>query len=464
MNIVTLKLILKMNFNLIILILLIHLSYSTSAQIQDTAKWFDFWLGEWEVSWQEGAGKTGKGTNTIRATLDGKVIEEQFRILEGQSKGFKGTSISVFNPLLKVWHQAWADNQGGYYDFIGSIEGDNRIFQTAPIEMGGKQVILRMVFHNIKPDSFIWDWESTEDEGNNWTLNWRIRYKRKSNLQTIISRFPNVRDFCVSKKGTEAYFTSKNVDESNATIIKIAGYGKYWFKTKIAPFSGKYNDLEPFLTPDGLRLFFSSDRPINALDTVRDYDIWYVERPHIDSVWSAPINLGFPVNTLSDEFYPSLSANNNLYFTCDCPNSKGKDDVYFSEWNGNSYMTPISLSDSINSVGYEYNAFIAPDESYLIFGAYKREDGYGSGDLYISYRSDNGSWSNSENLGMSINSKWMDYCPFVDTRTHTLYFTSKRIKENKRQGFDNIQLYLHELNKYENGMSRIYSIPFHINK
>ena len=65
--------------------------------------------------------------------------------------------------------------------------------------------------------------------------------------------------------------------------------------------------------------------------------------------------------------------------------TKGKDDIFVSKWENGKYTEPVSLSDSINSDGYEFNAFIAPDESYIIFTAYQREDGFGSGDLYMSY-------------------------------------------------------------------------------
>ena len=140
--------------------------------------YFDFWLGKWEATWDEGEGKVGKGTNYIHKTLDGKVIQENFEITEGQNKGFKGKSFSVYNPKKNVWKQAWADNQSGYFDFVGEIDGDKRIFKTAVFEKGDKKIIQRMVFYNIKKDSMTWDWEISTDGGENWKLSWRINYKK----------------------------------------------------------------------------------------------------------------------------------------------------------------------------------------------------------------------------------------------------------------------------------------------
>ncbi|MEO1012680.1 MAG: hypothetical protein AAFX53_15365 [Bacteroidota bacterium] len=151
---------------------------SDEGELLKPEAYFDFWVGSWEATWDEGDGKTGIGTNEITKILDGTVIQETFQITKGESKGFKGTSISVYRPDLKRWKQAWADNKGGYYDFTGEFPGNKRIFQTTHVGSNGKQIIMRMVFKDIKKNTFIWDWESSEDRGNNWSLKWRISYQR----------------------------------------------------------------------------------------------------------------------------------------------------------------------------------------------------------------------------------------------------------------------------------------------
>lgn len=143
-------------------------------------QYYDFWVGEWDLKWTDAQGKPGHGTNTIRKILDGVVIEENFRATEGGFSGYKGKSVSVYNPQRKSWHQAWVDNQGGYIDLLGRIDGEKRIFQTGEREgPDGKPIISRMVFYDIRPESFTWDWESSSDDGDTWDLNWRIHYTRK---------------------------------------------------------------------------------------------------------------------------------------------------------------------------------------------------------------------------------------------------------------------------------------------
>lgn len=147
-------------------------SLQSTAQLADNSKAFDFWIGDWEVSWYDQDSNLVKGSNLVEATLDGKVLQENF---VDPNRGFKGTSISVYSPRKKSWHQAWADNRGGYYNFIGLVKGDRRIFTTDT----SNAFIQRMVFYNIKADSFTWDWETSKDGGENFQLSWRIFYQRK---------------------------------------------------------------------------------------------------------------------------------------------------------------------------------------------------------------------------------------------------------------------------------------------
>lgn len=269
--------------------------------------------------------------------------------------------------------------------------------------------------------------------------------------------YKNIRDFTLTSTGNECYTSLQGPSGEVSVIIGMKKVNNNWTKPFVVSFSGKYMDLEPFLSPDNLRLYFASNRPLVAADEQpKDYDIWYVSRKTLSSPWGQPINLGAPVNSKKNEFYPSLAENNNLYFTSDLVSSKGKDDIFFSEWQGDHYTEPVSLNESINTKGYEFNAYISPDESFLIFTGYGRQDGFGSGDLYISYRKTDQQWQKAENMGATVNSDKMDYCPFVDIKDNTLYFTSKRASEAHRKGFDSIDELLKTLGSYENGSSRIY--------
>lgn len=141
-------------------------------------EYFNFWLGEWDLTWEDADGSTAHGTNHVERVLDGQVIKENFEAFSGAYEGFKGKSYSVYNPLTGQWHQTWVDNNAGYLDFKGEFEGDNRIFQRKGVNPQGKEILQRMVFYDITVNSLTWDWEISEDNGHTWQLRWRIFYER----------------------------------------------------------------------------------------------------------------------------------------------------------------------------------------------------------------------------------------------------------------------------------------------
>ena len=271
-----------------------------------------------------------------------------------------------------------------------------------------------------------------------------------------LTRYQNIRDLTISAKQDEVYFSIQNTSEDRAVIAVMKKKNNIWQKPEITSFSGKFRNIEPFLSSDGLRLYFASNRPLENEDiTPKDYDIWYVQRKNINSDWSEPINIGAPVNSKNDEFYPCVTLSGNLYFTSDAVKSHGKDDILISKWDGKQYLEPENLGLKVNSAGYEFNAFVSPNETFIIYTCYGKEDGFGSGDLYISYKDKNENWDYPKNLGIDVNSKQMDYCPFYDTSTQILYFTSKRVEPSQKE-FKSLTEFETEITKYENGLSRIY--------
>jgi Tol biopolymer transport system component len=279
-------------------------------------------------------------------------------------------------------------------------------------------------------------------------------------LPEVFGDYLLVRDLAMSDD--EVYFTIQSLqNEISAIAYFTVDKGKK-SKVEVCNFSGQYIDLEPFLSPDGRRLYFVSKRPVPNDTTGRnDHNIWYVERESDSGIWSDPIYMPLPVNTIHNEFYPAVGNSGNLYFTSDRPSSLGEDDLFVAILNDSTFTSVENLGTAINSAGYEYNAYVSPDESVLIFGAYNREDGMGSGDLYISFKDANGVWSMAENAGDEINSPQMDYCPFYNFSDSTLYFTSKRTAiQNVSEEARDIQEILSEINRYDNGLSRIYKVRY----
>lgn len=270
--------------------------------------------------------------------------------------------------------------------------------------------------------------------------------------------FLNVRDFVIADQQDEIFFTVQSPMQEISQIAFMKLENGDWTSPQLMEFSDAYSDMEAFLSPDQTRLYFASNRPMDDTTRgVKDYDIWYVERVHKKSSWSKPINLGRIVNSEFDEFYPSLSSNNNLYFTSEKKQGMGKDDIYFCKWDGQLYTTPQLMDSSINSGGYEFNAFVSRNEDFIIYTKYSAPGGLGSGDLYISFKNNSGLWSDAVSLGSTVNSKSMEYCPYYDEKNGILYFTSRRSYFLPRK-FKDIADFQKTIQLGENGLSKIYKI------
>jgi len=241
--------------------------------------------------------------------------------------------------------------------------------------------------------------------------------------ENSISTFSNERDFAMSPDGKEIYYTVSTPKSSVQTIVfcKQVKAG-VWTSPEVVSFAGTYSDLEPAFSADGKTLYFSSNRPV-AGTMPGNFDIWKVTRA--GSGWSTPVNLGSPVNTEADEFYPSVASNGNLYFTAAYARGIGKEDIYLAAFSKNEYQKPIALDTAVNSKLYEFNAFVSPDERYILFTSYGRKDDAGGGDLYMSEKGVDGKWQVAINL-KSINSRQLDYCPYVSPDGKTLFITSER--------------------------------------
>jgi Tol biopolymer transport system component len=252
------------------------------------------------------------------------------------------------------------------------------------------------------------------------------------------------RDMAISPEGDELFYTIQSAYGQVSTVLYMhyspgsQGGGAPdgpieagWSAPEIAPFSGVYGDLEPAFSAGGDTLYFVSNRPLRNGDPIKDYDIWMVKKDKGNHHhWGEPIRLDTVINSEKDEFYPSIARNGNLYFTRNMMKSgKGGEDIVVSEWKNGRYQPPYSLPEAINSARGEFNAFVDPDEQFLLFSSYGRKDDLGGGDLYLSFKDGKGEWLPAAHLDSTINSDGIDFCPFVSPDKKYLFFTSGRMKD-----------------------------------
>ncbi len=141
-------------------------------------------------------------------------------------------------------------------------------------------------------------------------------------------------DAFVSADGKTLYYTSDKpggVGGRDLWIMKKLPTGE-WAKVQNIgnTLNTEYDEQAPFLHPDGKTLYFSS----KGHNTMGGFDVFKSEM-QVDGSWSAPINIGYPINTTGDDvFYYPTNDGKRAYFSSFREGGSGEQDLYMIELPG----------------------------------------------------------------------------------------------------------------------------------
>jgi hypothetical protein len=189
-------------------------------------------------------------------------------------------------------------------------------------------------------------------------------------------------------------------------------------------------ELVPFwetMAENGDFVFSSDDRTLlyQVRSRTESGPVSHIWRAEVtDTGWGGPTSLPPPVNSPHFESFASDAADRTLYFFSRRPGGRGLSDLYRSAFKDGTYADPVNL-ESLNTEYEEWDPFVAPDESYLVFCSTK-PGGFGRDDLYISFREKAGRWGPPVNLGKEINSAGSENRPCVTRDGKYFFFTSTR--------------------------------------
>ncbi len=127
-------------------------------------------------------------------------------------------------------------------------------------------------------------------------------------------------------------------------------------------------DDNPFITPDGQKMFFTSSRSGSVSEAKEN--IWFAERT--STGWSEPKPVCVEVNAMQLHWGISVSNSGTLYFGGIAQNNYGRSDIYYSKLVNGVYSKPVNIGDEINTEDTDHCPYIAPDESYIIFSRFGR--------------------------------------------------------------------------------------------
>ncbi|MBI5008289.1 MAG: PD40 domain-containing protein [Bacteroidia bacterium] len=216
------------------------------------------------------------------------------------------------------------------------------------------------------------------------------------------------RDITISPDGTEIFYGL--ITDRHVTILNTRISDGKWTEPEIAPFArnSNYFFLEPCFSPDGRTIYFLSTKPPEGKEPKAGWtyqNIWASDKKN-DGTWGEIYNPDTALNRLNSQFYPSLTKTGTIYFTRSDAKT-GKSEILRARKKGNRFDTPEHLPPVINASGNIYNAFISPDESFLI-GCIENKNNEinpGFSNYCIFFRDSNDNWSQGITFGPEINIK-----------------------------------------------------------
>lgn len=191
--------------------------------------------------------------------------------------------------------------------------------------------------------------------------------------------------------------------------------------------NSKYNEYWPSLSADEQMMVFTVLLPKNKNNpnvfNNRQEDFYYSKKE--DGSWTNAKSMGAPLNSNLNEGAQSISADGRyMFFTaCNRTDGVGLCDIYFSKREGDEWSAPANLQRPVNSNKKETQPSVTTNGRTLFFAS-NRGGTKGNLDLWVSHFQEDGTWSNPENLGDMINTEGDEMSPFIHHDNQTLYFCS----------------------------------------
>lgn len=160
-----------------------------------------------------------------------------------------------------------------------------------------------------------------------------------------------------------AYITRNLAFNSEIVAINIDKSGQNSNFITLLSLNTNSNEADLSVASNGKILVYSSDRK----GTIGGFDLFFMQQ-NADGAWSQPQNIGQEINTSSDEISPFLVANGDLYFCSQGHNSIGGFDIFYAKYKGNGqWHTPVNMGYPLNTVSDENSISVGANSKQLFF-------------------------------------------------------------------------------------------------
>ncbi|NJN25589.1 MAG: OmpA family protein [Cyclobacteriaceae bacterium] len=219
---------------------------------------------------------------------------------------------------------------------------------------------------------------------------------------------------------------ASNVAEAEEEIVFLAT------KERLSDnINTKYLESKPVISPDGTILYFArKNAPENLGGKRDDQDIYISDL--VGKEWTYAHNIGKPLNDKQANGICSVSPDGNSIMVINAYHDDGtiEDGVSVSRKTASGWSFPKKQDIEDYHNLSEYQDYFQSNSGKVLISAVQRNDSKGDQDLYASFRTGDDSWSKPVNLGSTINTRKVEFAPFLASDNKTLYFAS-----NGHRGF-----------------------------
>jgi serine/threonine protein kinase len=254
---------------------------------------------------------------------------------------------------------------------------------------------------------------------------WDLRFGTPVNLGSVVNGPSSSEQIgCISPDGLEMYISwgTPEVDWEICVSRRATTHSDWGPPENLgAVVNTQYEESCPCISADGLTLYFNSNRP----GGYGGFDIYMTTRPTKNDLWGPPVNLGPTINGYAPDAAPWITTDGlELYFASSRAGGYGNADIYVT------WGEPVNLGPVVNSEYHDYFPSLSPDGLLLFFSdnveGLPRPGGFGDSDVWVSMRpTTQDRWGAPVNLGPQVNGPYTEHGPRVSPDGSTLYFSSR---------------------------------------
>jgi len=254
-------------------------------------------------------------------------------------------------------------------------------------------------------------------------------YQLASEWDKAIEHYKAYKNTLGENDKPQRFYLNKKIRECVTGKELYANPERVWIDNLGENINSEYPDFGPVISADNRMLFFTSRRPGGVGDITDETgydmeDIYYSER-EFGGDWQPAKNIGSPINTETHDATIGLAPDGKSLFVYKSISRKDGNITIARQNDDGTWTETTELGNTVNTKNHESAASLSFDEKTLFFVSDK-PGGLGGHDIYVAtWDDEKQDWGEAKNLGPTINTKFEEKGVFFHPDNKTLYFSSE---------------------------------------